>query len=198
MHTLHLLSIHIGTVDIKLSNVHVHTVTVDLMFALCYRETPPTSPGSTDKGFGIPNEPDCNTYESLKSPATNAMDLTNAATHDSIPSPRVKAANETETYEPVGSPVVYSYAIVDTPIKVGLPGDSEKGTADSVPADANVTSANGVEVQCGSMVDNALYERADPIEDSMAQADNPMYGGVHPETTVDERDLINNPLYDAT
>ena len=96
----------------------------------------------------------------------------------------VKVTNEAETYETVGSPVVYSYAIVDTPIKVGLPGDSEKGTADSVPADTIVTSPNGMEVQYGRMVENALYERADQIEDSMA-LDTPVYGNVHPaaETT---------------
>ena len=182
-------------VSIKLPDAHVHA---DTSLALCYRETPPTSPGSTDKGFGIPNEPDCNTYESLKSPATNAIDLANTTTHESIPSPMVQATNEAETYETVESPVVYSYAIVDTPIKVGLPGDSEKGTADSATGDANVTSPNGMEVQYGSMVENSLYERADHIEDSVALADNPIYGDVHPETTADERELINNPMYDAT
>ena len=176
-------------------------VNAEVTLSLYYRETPPTSPGSMDKGFGIPNELDGNIYESLKTPAANVIDLTNAAIHDSIPSPWVKATSETGIYEPVGSPVIYSYSAVnaDVQIEVGLPGDSEKGAVDDVPVDTNFTSANGLEVPCGSMVDNALYERANTIQDSMAFADNPIYEDMYPaaETTADERGLVSNPLYNA-
>ena len=48
-------------------------------------------------------------------------------------------------------------------------GGPEEGTDSGSPVDANITppNANGVEVRCGSMVENALYQRADTFEDNM-------------------------------
>ena len=152
---------------------------------------------------------DGNAYNSFKSLSTNAIDI---PTYETISSPKVELepTNISDNsgscaYEPVGSPMVYSYTKVDPLTEVRVHGvlkknrveesqqkdfssDKEKGTASGNPVDATINppNANEVEVQCGSMVENALYQRVDIIEDSVTFAGNPMYRDIH--IAVDENE----------
>ncbi len=129
-----------------------------------YRDTPPTSPIShynkkTDSNIQ---------YESLKTPPTNAIDMAN--TYETIGTPKVNASST--PYETVGSPPVYTYAKVDTPIKVVLPGNNQSEGFDG----KTIVSPN---VAYGSsLVDNEAYvTMSNKLEVSSKEiADNPLYG----------------------
>ncbi len=161
-----------------------------------FSETPPTSPATKHM--------DINTYESLKTPPTEAIDIAN--TYDTIGSLNVKASST--PYESVGSPLLYTYAKVDTLIKVVLPSNAQPMTFNensqqsmdsqddiekivintaygsltgaNIEADMEESTEKMVNTACGSLMENAAY------------------AGIKSEPEIVRKELIDNPLYDST
>ncbi len=142
---------------------------------------------------------DINTYESLKTPPTEAIDIAN--TYDTIGSINVKASST--PYESVGSPPLY--AKVDTLIKVVLPSNAQPMTF-SENSQLSMDSQDDIE----KIVINTAYGsltganiEADMEASTEKTAINTAYGSLMEnaayagEPEIVRKELIDNPLYDS-
>ena len=162
-----------------------------------FSETPPTSPATKHM--------DINTYESLKTPPTEAIDIAN--TYDTIGSLNVKASST--PYESVGSPPLYTYAKVDTLIKVVLPSNAQPMTF-SENSQQSMDSQDDIEkivinTAYGSLTGANIEADMEESTEKMAintacgsLMENAAYSGIKSEPEIIRKELIDNPLYDST
>ncbi len=115
----------------------------------------------------------------MKTPPTNDVDIGN--TYEAIGSPNVKASST--PYESMGSSLVYTYAKVDTPIRVVLPGNTQSEGFDENKQNTNSEKkeyAITANTAYGSLEnDEAYVAMSSELEDSSkGVTDNPLYGSM--------------------
>lgn len=128
----------------------------------------------------LPKVPENNTYESIKSPNTAAIDLD---TYESIGTPNVKPSS----YQSMNTPDVYSQ--LDRTIKVVLPEHTKAAAITEQRADQ--LNAPKEVVEGMSMALNTAYGSLE---------ENPAYISVKTaseKNLLEPKELVENPLYNS-
>jgi len=158
-----------------------------------YSDTPPTSPTSKQT-----EAQENNTYESLRSPNSNPVDLN---VYAAVGSPNVKPT--IDQYEPLDTPALYTYAMVDTPVKAALTDNDKTHSDAGTPRDRTEP-----EFKVGSLTDNAAYGSNAGLKMSQeflpgSLSDNTAYissqsGSDNVANGSHDMEEVNNPMYGSS
>ena len=113
---------------------------------------------------------------------------------------------EENTYETIQSPNVYSYAMIDAPVKVSLP-DGTHSTPAETHSDTDRPRSQGSDKEGSSterddQATNTTDIKASPVPEAKVGAtmvDNKAYSALQSTSTIqNDLGLINNPTYSST